>query len=58
MPSREDTDQPPVVLLRPFEADKMTAHLTGNKQDEMFIEPKVNDTSSLNSNSLDRSKHP
>jgi len=37
--SREDDAKPPIDLLRPFEADKMNAHLTGNKQDEMFVEP-------------------
>jgi putative SOS response-associated peptidase YedK len=37
--SREDDGKPPLDLLRPFEAEKMNAHLTGNKQDEMFVEP-------------------
>jgi putative SOS response-associated peptidase YedK len=37
--SREVTDQPPIDLLRPYEADKMRAHLTENKQDEIFKEP-------------------
>ena len=37
--SRGIADQPPVDLLRPYEADAMTAHLTGNKQDEIFTEP-------------------
>jgi putative SOS response-associated peptidase YedK len=37
--SREATEQPPIDLLRPYEAGKMKAHLTSNKQDEMFLEP-------------------
>jgi putative SOS response-associated peptidase YedK len=37
--SREATEQPPIDLLRPYEANKMKAHLTSNKQDEMFVEP-------------------
>jgi putative SOS response-associated peptidase YedK len=37
--SREETDQPPVDLLRPYEADKMHANLTRNAQDEIFAEP-------------------
>ncbi len=37
--SREETEQPPIDLLRPFEAETMTAHLTDNTQDEMFVEP-------------------
>lgn len=37
--SRDKTDQPPIDLLRPFEADEMIAHLSGNSQDEMFVEP-------------------
>lgn len=37
--SREQTEQPPVDLLRPFDADKMTAHLTANTQEEIFVEP-------------------
>ena len=37
--SREPSEQPPVDLLRPFEADAMAAHRTGNQQDEIFTEP-------------------
>jgi putative SOS response-associated peptidase YedK len=37
--SREPTDQPPIDLLRPFEAEAMTAHLTRNNQEEIFVEP-------------------
>ncbi|WP_263413769.1 SOS response-associated peptidase [Terriglobus aquaticus] len=37
--SREATDQPPIDLLRPFEADAMVAQLTRNTPEEMFVEP-------------------
>ena len=37
--SRERTEQPPVDLLRPFGAEEMTAHLTGNAPGEIFSEP-------------------
>jgi putative SOS response-associated peptidase YedK len=37
--SREDDGKPPLDLLRPFEAVKMQAHLTGNKRDEIFVGP-------------------
>jgi putative SOS response-associated peptidase YedK len=37
--SRGETHQPPVDLLRPFEAEAMQAHLTGNAPDELFNEP-------------------
>ena len=37
--SREVTEQPPLDLLRPFEADAMRAELTGNTVAEMFDEP-------------------
>ena len=37
--SRETTDQPPVDLLRPFDAEAMAAHLTGNTQQELLNEP-------------------
>ncbi|MGI4758086.1 MAG: SOS response-associated peptidase [Janthinobacterium lividum] len=37
--SREMTDQPPLDLLRPYEAAHMTARLTENKQEEIFVEP-------------------
>ena len=37
--SIDETDQPPIDLLRPFESEAMLAQLTGNRQDEMFAEP-------------------
>ncbi|SDE96860.1 SOS response-associated peptidase [Terriglobus roseus] len=37
--SREETERPPIDLLRPFEAEAMTAQLTDNTQVEMFVEP-------------------
>lgn len=37
--SRGTTSQPPVDLLRPFEAEAMAAHLTENTPEEMFKEP-------------------
>lgn len=37
--SREGSNQLPIDLLRPFEADVMAAHLTSNRQDEIFVEP-------------------
>ncbi len=37
--SREETEQPPIDLLRPFEADAMVAKLTENTQEEVFVEP-------------------
>lgn len=37
--SRETTGQPPVDLLRPFEAEAMAAHLTGNTPQEPLDEP-------------------
>jgi hypothetical protein len=33
------TETDPINLLRPLQAEKIKAHLTGNKQDEIFIEP-------------------
>lgn len=32
-------EQPPIDLLRPFEAEAMAAHVVENRQDEMFAEP-------------------
>ena len=37
--SRDETEQPPVDLLRPFEADAMLARLTDNTQEEILREP-------------------
>ena len=37
--SRETSEHPPIDLLRPFDADAMTAHLTSNQQNEIFTEP-------------------
>ena len=37
--SREATEQPPLDLLRPYEADAMAAKLTENTQEEIFVEP-------------------
>ena len=37
--SRDATDQPPVDLLRPYEAAAMKAHLTGNTPEEIVNEP-------------------
>ena len=37
--SRDETEQPPVDLLRPFEADAMMARLTDNTQEEILREP-------------------
>ena len=39
--SRDATDQPPIDVLRPFEAVAMAAYLTGNTRQELLDEPMI-----------------